>query len=64
MFVRSSMIRNLLILLYLAVFMPMEAQNTERAEVLLETTEGNIRIALYDETPLSGNLYCREHNNY
>ena len=24
----------------------------ERAEVLLETTEGNIRIALYNETPL------------
>ena len=47
----STMIRNLLILLYLAVFLPMAAQNTERAEVLLETTEGNIRIALYDETP-------------
>ena len=24
----------------------------ERAEVLLETTEGNIRLALYNETPL------------
>ena len=35
----------------MAVFLPMAAQNTERAEVLLETTEGNIRIALYDETP-------------
>ncbi len=30
--------------------MPVSAQ--ERAEVLLETTEGNIRIALYNETPL------------
>ena len=29
---------------------PLSAQ--ERAEVLLETTEGNIRIALYNETPL------------
>ena len=25
---------------------------TSTAEVLLETTEGNIRIALYDETPM------------
>ena len=25
---------------------------TSSTEVLLETTEGNIRIALYDETPL------------
>ncbi len=29
-----------------------QAQPTERAEVLLETTEGNITIALYNETPL------------
>lgn len=28
------------------------AAQTQRKEVLLETTEGNIRIALYDETPL------------
>ena len=28
------------------------AMAQERAEVLLETTEGNIRIALYNETPL------------
>ena len=36
----------------MAVFLPMAAQNTERAEVLLETTEGNIRIALFDDTPI------------
>ncbi len=28
-----------------------QEQTTERAEVLLETTEGNITIALYNETP-------------
>ena len=49
------------ILLCLAAFLPLKAQNadmtaknadqTARAEVLLETTEGNIRIALYNETP-------------
>lgn len=37
-------------LLLLFVASPVSAQ--ERAEVLLETTEGNIRIALYNETPL------------
>ncbi len=37
-------------LLVLTTFLPASAQ--ERAEVLLETTEGNIRIALYNETPL------------
>lgn len=37
-------------LLLLFVASPASAQ--ERAEVLLETTEGNIRIALYNETPL------------
>ena len=26
--------------------------SAQRKEVLLETTEGNIRIALYDETPI------------
>lgn len=32
---------------------PQKEPNTQkRSEVLLETTEGNIRIALYDETPL------------
>jgi peptidyl-prolyl cis-trans isomerase B (cyclophilin B) len=49
------------ILLCLATLLPLKAQNaattaqnadqTARAEVLLETTEGNIRIALYNETP-------------
>lgn len=36
-------------LLLLIVTSPISAQ--ERAEVMLETTEGNIRIALYNETP-------------
>ena len=36
------------LLFYLFTFLPLSAQ---RAEVLFETTAGNIRIALYDETP-------------
>ena len=39
-----------LLSLVLLMTSPVFAQ--ERAEVLLETTEGNIRIALYNETPL------------
>ena len=31
----------------------------ERAEVLLETTEGNIRIALYNETPLQRDNFLK-----
>jgi len=37
---------------------------TTTTEVLLETTAGNIRIALYDETPLHREnflTHCREH---
>lgn len=37
---------------------------TTTTEVLLETTAGNIRIALYDETPLHRENFlkhCREH---
>ena len=36
-------------LLVFILLLPCSAQ--ERAEVLLETTEGNIRIELYNETP-------------
>ena len=43
--------RQALFLLLLLVSMS-SAIAQERAEVLLETTEGNIRIALYNETPL------------
>ena len=45
--------RHLLSLLLVALlgFLTAKAQ-TSTTEVLLETTEGNIRIALYDETPL------------
>lgn len=43
--------RQVLFLLFLLVTTS-SAMAQERAEVLLETTEGNIRIALYNETPL------------
>ena len=43
--------RQVLFLLLLLVFTS-SAMGQERAEVLLETTEGNIRIALFNETPL------------
>lgn len=43
--------RQVLFLLLLLVTTS-SAMAQERAEVLLETTEGNIRIALYNETPL------------
>ena len=39
-----------LLLFYLFSFLPLSAQ-TKSTEVLFETTAGNIRIALYDETP-------------
>jgi peptidyl-prolyl cis-trans isomerase B (cyclophilin B) len=42
--------QKILSLLLLLCPLPLLAQ--ERAEVLLETTEGNIHIALYNETPL------------
>ena len=38
--------------MFLLLFMASPVSAQERAEVLLETTEGNIRIALYNETPL------------
>ena len=57
------------ILLCLAALLPLKAQNnalatqnaaqTARAEVLLETTEGNIRIALYNETPRHRDNFLR-----
>ena len=43
--------RQLLFTLLMMTGMPLLAQNGQRAEVLLETTAGNIRIALYNETP-------------
>lgn len=43
--------RQALFLLFLLVTTS-SAMAQDRAEVLLETTEGNIRIALYNETPL------------
>ena len=45
-----------LLLFYLFTFLPLNAQSTE---VLLETTAGNIRIALYDETPLTRDNFLK-----
>lgn len=42
----------LLCIVALLVGMPAVAQDTLRHEVLFETSKGNIRIALYNETPL------------
>lgn len=42
----------LLCIVALLVGMPAVAQDTLRHEVLFETNKGNIRIALYNETPL------------
>ena len=42
-------IRDIIISLLLLFCASLSAQ--ERAEVVLETTEGNIRIALFNETP-------------
>ena len=44
--------RRLLLSFILCQFLCSLAEAQDRAEVLLETTEGNIRIALYNETPL------------
>ena len=43
------------------------AKNTGRPEVLIETTMGNIRVALYNETPLHRDNFLkliREHHFY
>ena len=45
-------------LFYLLIFSPLYAQ-TKSTEVLLETTAGNIRIALYDETPLTRDNFLK-----
>ncbi len=47
--IAKTTLRGCLMLLVLWMTSPLFAQ--ERAEVLLETTEGNIRIALFNETP-------------
>ncbi len=41
-----------LMLMFLALPSQVSAQDSLRHEVLFETTMGNIRVALYDETPL------------
>lgn len=43
---------------HLLTFSPLYAQ-TKSTEVLLETTAGNIRIALYDETPLTRDNFLK-----
>ncbi len=50
---KDNMVRKLMIgIAICALSVCMASAQTTTAEVLLETTAGNIRIALYDETPL------------
>jgi peptidyl-prolyl cis-trans isomerase B (cyclophilin B) len=59
----NPQITGLLFLIFYFFFCPARAQ--ERAEVLLETTEGNIRIALYNETPRHrDNFLNLVHNHF
>ena len=45
--------RKLLVILCMALSFSANAQNKEKpTEVMLETTAGNIRLKLYDSTPL------------
>ena len=44
--------------LFFFTFLPLNAQ-TKSTEVLFETTVGNIRIALYDETPLTRDNFLK-----
>jgi len=48
---RDKTLMELLSLLLLSLFPLLASAQTKSTEVLLETTAGNIRIALYDETP-------------
>lgn len=43
----------------LMALLPLSATAQDRVEVLVETTEGNIRIQLYDETPEHRNNFMR-----
>lgn len=43
--------RHIFLMIALAVGLTIQAQNDERSEVLIETTMGNIRVELYNETP-------------
>ena len=57
----------LTIILCLSACLTMGAQTTEqssRAEVLLETTEGNIRIQLFNETPIHRDNFLRLVDNH
>ena len=50
---KDNMVRKLMIgIAVCTLSVSMASAQTTTAEVLLETTAGNIRIALYDETPL------------
>ena len=49
----------LLLLSCMATYHVAQAQSQPRPEVLLETTEGNIRIALYNETPRHRDNFLR-----
>ena len=53
------------ILCCLAAVIAVRAQDTpQRAEVLLETTEGNIRIQLFNETPIHRDNFLRLVSNH
>ena len=48
-----------IILFCLIVLMPVGLKAQQRAEVLMETSEGNIRIQLYNETPKHRDNFLR-----
>ena len=53
------------ILFFLTATLTVSAQdNIQRAEVLFETTEGNIRIQLFNETPIHRDNFLRLVNNH
>ena len=57
--------RLFVILCTLTVVLTVRAQDSaQRAEVLLETTEGNIRIQLYDDTPRHRDNFLRLVNEH
>lgn len=59
----ANNIRTLLVLFALLAGMHISVQG-QRKEVLMETTHGNIRIALYDETPLHRDNFIKLVDNH
>ena len=58
MTMRQQMMVIFMLLFHLFTSSPLQAQ-TKSTEVLFETTVGNIRIALYDETPLTRDNFLK-----